>query len=339
MNRYLQAGMRLKKPECPGEYEIKEIVGTGASCVVYYAEFVDASGVHTEHLLKEYNPRGLKLERDETGCLHLCSESDASAFEAGLCRFKAGYEMQLNVRRSSHTKNSTSNIQGVFDSNGTRYIDMTVMAGMTYEKVEEETLYNLLKRIEAITKVVGSYHESGLLHLDIKPDNIFVLPETVEMVQMFDFDSVIQKSDVASSAFLSYTQSWAAQEQILPNRRNRICEATDIFAIGEILFYKLMGRHSEAHERRSFATFNFDYSKELFEGVNPRVFPLLSEIFKHTICNVVTNRYQSTSELLEVLTQAVLLADPHEPFLQHHLPSKAAYFVGRDVDLQEIECR
>lgn len=339
MNRYLQAGMRLKKPECPGEYEIKEIVGTGASCVVYYAEFVDASGVHTEHLLKEYNPRGLKLERDETGCLHLCSESDASAFEAGLCRFKAGYEMQLNVRRSSHTKNSTSNIQGVFDSNGTRYIDMTVMAGMTYEKVEEETLYNLLKRIEAITKVVGSYHESGLLHLDIKPDNIFVLPETVEMVQMFDFDSVIQKSDVASSAFLSYTQSWAAQEQILPNRRNRICEATDIFAIGEILFYKLMGRHSEAHERRSFATFNFDYSKELFEGVNPRVFPLLSEIFKHTICNVVTNRYQSTSELLEVLTQAVLLADPHEPFLQHHLPSKAAYFVGRDVELQEIEKR
>lgn len=100
-----------------------------------------------------------------------------------------------------------------------------------------------------------------------------------------------------------------------------------------------MGRHSEAHERRSFATFTFDYSKKLFEGVNPRVFPLLSGIFKHTICNVVTNRYQSTSELLEELKQAILLADPHEAFLQHHLPSKAAYFVGRDAELQEIEKR
>ena len=205
MNRYLQAGTHLKKPKCPGEYEIKDIVGTGASCVVYYAEFVDPTGVRTEHLLKEYNPRGIKLDRNDTGSLRTCSEDDNLAYKAGLHRFMASCNMQLNVRRCTDAKNSTSNIQSAFETNGTCYIDMTVMAGTTYEKVEKETLFNLLKRIEAITKVVGSYHENGLLHLDIKPDNIFVLPETVELVQMFDFDSVIKKSDVTSASFLSYT--------------------------------------------------------------------------------------------------------------------------------------
>ena len=339
MDRYLSRGTQLKTPDHSIVYEIKEIVGAGASCVVYYADSVDANGIRTEHLLKEYNPRGLRLERDEQLCLRVCSECDEAAFKAGLDRFMSGCRMQAEVRLSLETKNSTSNIQGVFPTNGTCYNVMTVMAGKTYDKVEEKTLYDLLQRIKAITKVVRSYHLNGLLHLDIKPDNIWILPETVEMVQMFDFDSVIKKTDVATSAFLSYTQSWAAPEQLLPYRRNQICEATDLFAIGEILFNKLMGRHSETHERRSFSEITFDYSNKLFEGVNPRVFPLLSEILKHTICKVVEKRYQCADELLKKLDEAISLANPHAPFLLHHLPSKAAFFIGRDGELQQIDQR
>lgn len=341
MDRYLKAGAHITNPKRAqeGSYEIKELIGTGSSCAVYYAEFMRTSDsrVVTEHLLKEYNPKSIKLERAENGSL-VHSDSVAAAFDAGLCRFEDGYNMQLEVRRNSDAKNSTSNIQDIFDANGTRYIDMTVMAGKTYEKVEEKTLQDLLRRIVAITKVVGNYHKKGLLHLDIKPENIFTIPETAELVVMFDFDTVVKKEN-AATAFLSYTQSWAAQEQILPYRRNQICEATDIFAIGEILFYKLMGRHSYPHERTTFASYSFDGSSKLLEGVNPRIFPLLSEIFKHTICNVVGKRYQNTSELLEKLEEAILLADPRKPFLQHHLLPKASFFIGRDAELREIDER
>lgn len=340
MDRYLKAGAQIINPKRAkeGSYAIKELIGTGSSCAVYYAEFINDSSVVTEHLLKEYNPKSIKLERAENGSL-VHSDSVDAAFKAGLRRFEDGYNMQLEVRRSSDAKNSTSNIQDIFVANETCYIDMTVMAGETYEKVEDKTIEDLLRRIKAITKVIGNYHEKGLLHLDIKPDNIFTIPETTELVVMFDFDSVIKKKDVADAAFLSYTQSWAAQEQILPYRRNQICEATDIFAIGEILFYKLMGRHSYPHERTTFAYYSFDGSSKLLEGVNPRIFPLLSEIFKHTICNVVGKRYQNTSELLEKLEEAILLADPRKPFLQHHLPLKASFFIGRDAELRELDER
>lgn len=339
MDRYLKDGSRIKNPARSGEYEISGIIGTGASCVVYLADFLESSGARTEHLLKEYNPKAIRIERDDHGILRVSDEKDHAAFEAGLQRFEAGYQMQLNVRRCSDMKNSTSNIQSIFEVNGTRYIDMTVMEGYTYDQVQEDSLYDLLRRIKTITEVIADYHKNGLLHLDIKPENILALPETVEMVQMFDYDSVTPKKDVIHSAFLSYTQSWAAQEQILPNRRNRICEATDLFAIGEILFYKLMGRHSESHERRSFASYRFDYSADIFAGVNPRAFGLLEDIFRHTICNKCADRYQSATELLRKLTDTIELADPRKLFLQHHLPSKSSYFVGRDAQLQEIADR
>lgn len=336
MNRYLQPGDWIKKPNSTGTYEVKSIFGTGASCAVYYAVRTDDSDIQTEHLLKEYNPRRLKMERDMDGALH---PKDASLFEAGKELFERGYKRQLEVRHCVDTKNSTSNIQTIFFTNNTCYIDMTVMEGETYDKVKENTLIDLLKRIRAITKVVGSYHKQGLLHLDLKPENIFTIRESCDFVQLFDFDSVIKKETVASALFLSYSQSWAAQEQILPNRRNRICEATDLYAIGEILFCKLMDRHSQPHERRSFSKITIDADNRLLEGVDPRVIPLLSDILKHTVCDVAEKRYQSAVVLLEKLDEAIAISYPHEPFLQHHLPSKASYFVGRDVELHEIEKR
>lgn len=312
-------------------------VGRGASCIVYHAASTD----QTEHLLKEYYPKHLDLSRDSSGRI-IVHADQADAFEDGLQRFRAGCEQQKTIRLSNEgLKNFTCNVQGYYHGNGTEYIDMTCFNGQTYDHVQEESAHNLMRRMRTLAYVVGNYHKSGLLHLDIKPENIYVRPkgETVEDVMLFDFDSVTPISELRTAKALSCTKTWAAPEQLLPNRRDRICKATDIFAIGEILFYKLMGRHSESRERRSFSTFTFDDSNPLFKNVNPQLFPLLEEILKHTICNVVENRYQDTDALLEKLEQAIVLSNPHEPFLHHHLPSKSAFFIGRDAVLEEIEDR
>lgn len=340
MNRYLQEGAVLKNPtDKGGIYKIKDIIGTGTTCVVYRADFLSNDGPETQHLLKEYNPRTIALERADDYSLYVRNEKDSQTFNEGLDRFKEGINKQAEVRRCSELTNSTSNIQHTFTANKTFYVDMTLMAGETYDKVKEKSLHNLLRRIKAITKVVNNYHQQGLLHLDIKPENIFILLDTVELVQMFDFDSVIEKDKVISAPTMSYTQNWAAQEQLLPYGRKRICEATDLFAIGEILFYKLMDRHSTSSERYSYASYQFDTASELFKDINPKIFPVLAEILSHTICNVVSQRYQSADILLKKLDEAINLANPTKPFLQHSLPPKTAFFVGRDSDLSEIDNR
>lgn len=340
MNRILEIGTKIKDPDdLSGEYTIEGVIGSGTTCVVYLAKSKSKEGIPNKHILKEYNPRTIALVRGEDNSLNVRNEKDRRAFSDGMNRFKAGITKQAEVRLHTESMNSTSIIARDFAANQTHYAVMPLMAGETYDKVTETSLYNLLRRICAITKAVKSYHDQGLLHLDIKPENIFTLPETVELVQMFDFDSVIEKDKVISAPTMSYTQNWAAQEQILPYGRKRICEATDLFAIGEILFYKLMGRHSVSSERYSYATYHFDPATELLRDADPKVFELLSEIFEHTICNVVARRWQSADILLGKLEEAIKKSYPEKHRLLCNLTCEPEFFVGRDSELSEIDNR
>lgn len=337
MSRELQSNTRIILGG--REFTIQKTIGHGASCFVYYAVCEDL----TEHIIKEFNPRNIAMYREAGGELCLESEDDRDEFEVGLARFREGHTKQRELRLDSDLKNSTSNVQGIFKANGTEYIDMTCFAGDSYEKVTEKSVYDLLKRMKAVAQVIGNYHKSGLLHLDIKPENIFTLPETCEMVMLFDFDSVVSKESVATGGARSYTLSWAAPEQTNPMKRKNICEATDIFAIGEMIFCQLMGgkvngnyRHSTTEERLSFAEYHFDHKLPIFENLNPKVFPMLEDLLHHTICVSIKERYQSTDDLIAKLDEIIAIADPKAPYLKSSLPAVQDFFVGRENEIEEI---
>lgn len=107
----------------------------------------------TEHILTEYNPTSLHTVRSSDGRL-VVGEDEREDFENGLLRFRAGYKRQLAIRRMSEFKNSTTNIQEIFEANGTWYIDMTVFHGTVYSRLGEESLYQLLRRLRALTQVI-----------------------------------------------------------------------------------------------------------------------------------------------------------------------------------------
>ncbi|MDY5948954.1 MAG: tetratricopeptide repeat protein, partial [Oscillospiraceae bacterium] len=293
-------------------------------------------GICTEHLLKEYNPKTLDIARDESGAIFVDNSDDVDAFEKGLVSFEKGYNIQLEIRRNLETKNTTANIQGIHEGNGTKYIDMTVLNGQTYDKIQENTLFDLLERTKAITKVIREYHKKGFLHLDLKPNNILALPETKELVMFFDFDSLLTKGEILSGSSVSYTKSWAAPELLLPGRRSKLCEATDIFSIGEIMFYQIFGRHSSPEERRSFANYEFEPNAEIFKDADQSIFKLLSELFSKTICGVISKRYTSADELIEMLDKLLPLANPKRTRIISTLPSVQSFFVGRDSEIEEI---
>lgn len=336
MDRYYKIGHRFQLAGIDGEYEVKEISGKGASCIVYRTTFTNKDGVVTEHLLKEYNPAHLSISRDVDGCL-MVSDEEILAFEDGKKRFEAGYQLQLNMRQKMReVTNSMSNIQNIFSDFGTIYIDMTLFSGEVYSHVRENSLFDLLRRTKAIAQVISSYHKAGFLHLDIKPDNIFTIPETCELVMFFDFDSVIEKDQVLESGVLSYTQNWAAPEQTNLMQKKKICEATDLYAIGEIVFWQIFGRHSVDEEHWSFYKYEFNTDAPVFKNVNPKVFSLLEEFFHKTICISVKERYQSGDQLIEKLDQLIDLADPKESYLVSKSLMPNAFFIGRDRELAEI---
>ncbi len=330
MERYLKKGQSICLNN--NEYKVKNIIGKGSSCIVYHTIASD----NTEHLLKEYNPCDIELYRDSNGFLEVDNEEEQDEYSVGLKRFENGGKLQRKLRLSNELKNSTCNVQGVYNDYGTAYIDMTCFSGMTYEKRNNESLYTILKRAKALTEVVGNYHNAGFLHLDIKPENIFTLEETEEFVMLFDFDSIIEKSNLSDKPTLSYTKSWAAPEQLLIGRQGKICEATDIFAIGEIIFYKLFGRHSTTEEKRSFSEYVYDFESIGLKNVNPKVKPLLDDLFHHTICTNVNKRYKSAEELAVVLDKLIEIACPKTQYIKTSLPKPEDNFFGRNREVAEI---
>lgn len=252
MNRYFSENEIIS---LSGEsFQIKEIIGRGASSVVYYAIKLSDN---TEHLLKEFNPKGIEMWRDDAGVLHLENEADKQLHSKRLEQFEAAYELQLSFRKDPVLKNVTSNIQGCFHENRTFYIDMTYFTGQSYDKIEETSLANLIHRIKAIARVVAAYHERGYLYLDIKPENVFAIPQTCDLVMFFDFDSVIRKKDLLSpNPHLAYTKNWAPPELTNPGRTQYIAECTDIYSLGMVFFYKLTGRLPTLEEHRSNAEYD-----------------------------------------------------------------------------------
>lgn len=319
-------------------FAIKEIIGSGASSVVYRA--VNTAN-QTEHLLKEYHPNYISLTRRENGDLTVTDANDQNTFNDGLDRFLAGCELQRKFRDDPDLKNVTSNIQDVHQGYGTVFVDMTYFSGKSYEKIKEKSLRDLIRRIRALAQTIAYYHNKGYLHLDLKPENIFSIPETSEMIMLFDFDSVVAKRDLKNmDARLSYTPKWAAPELLGSNPFSEVNESTDLYSIGMIFFHKLTGRFPDRNQLCS-GSYHFDPNLRLLKKTSKRVLSLLSNIFRNTLCEVKECRWQTAEEMISalddlldavnrpqhsykpILIAAVLLCVPLAVLAFHHLISEA----------------
>lgn len=300
------------------EFVVKNILGEGASCITYFVKYKENDSYSHCGVLKEFNPvsKEIKIEK-----------------------FVEGYKLQTEFSAEiKNAKNITSNTEGIYLGNNTKYILMSCNDGTSYENVQEDKLQDIIKTSIAICNAVKVYHDAGFLHLDIKPDNIFILPETREIIKLFDFDSVHKKSDLINSR-LSYSVNWAAPELIYFEKNYEICEATDIYSIGAILFSKIMGRMPVDKEKERFSKFEFDKNSNMFKNISPKIFNMLTKLFRNTLQVDVSRRYQSAEELKEFLFDILEVASGKAPFLIDSRWSVSPNAIGREKELSEIHGR
>ena len=171
------------------EYIIKEITGFGASCIVYEAYYNDSLGIKHLVRLKEFYPVHMGINRDED--LNLVIKEDyIQKFEEEGNLFIDAYKKNVMFQMDLDTLNSTGNVQNFLYGNNTMYMVVNYNNGTSYDKIKVESLHDIFQIGLALAKTIKSYHKNGYLHLDIKPENILKLPETNEMVILFDFGSI-----------------------------------------------------------------------------------------------------------------------------------------------------
>ena len=191
--------------------QIKEEIGRGASCLVYDAVYQDSIGIPHTIRLKECYPVSLAVSRNSEGDLTVekeeeergeegkekRKEKEEARLEQAKERFLKTYERNVALRNTLGLINSTSNPTDLLFFHNTVYLRVAMEEGEDYRSYQDRSLKELFLHTKSLTELIGKYHRNGYLHLDIKPENIFLLPETEEHVVLFDVDSVIRIEDLA----------------------------------------------------------------------------------------------------------------------------------------------
>lgn len=326
--------IKLMKNDQSGEtqFQIIETTGYGSSCIVYSA--IDLSTDNNRVRIKEYYPCNQSIGRNSDRSLLI---SDHVSFQQGINRFVEGYQQQIKIRNLDKITNTTSNIHGIYRANNTLYTVMTYNVGVSYDKTADKSLNYIFRIARAAAKVIKEYHAMGLLHLDIKPANIYVIPESPDVIMMFDCDSVVSKEELRSGKqpVISYSKNWAAPEQLQGNIRY-ISERTDLYAIGAMIFERIYHRPVQFSDQENNSRFYFDNANPLFQNINPKVFPVLEKLFHQTLNVFPLKRFASADNLIALLDELIKLSDKGcHYFIRNAIPFDNSFF-GREDELQKI---
>src|SRR5699024_6316570 len=150
-------------------------------------------------------------------------------------------------------------------------------------------------------KVIARIHEEGYLYLDLKPENIFTLTGTTEIVQLFDFDSLIPLSafqnDTINQYKIAYTRGFSELELQMGNLK-RISKKTDVYSIGAILFYLLFGRAPTAMDAAMDAQYAYQNTKYASKTFQDKMYDELTDFFHHTLASYHLDRYQDMTQVI-----------------------------------------
>lgn len=253
-------------------YELLELIGTGGMANVYKAKCHRLNRLVAIKILKsdlEGNAEFRRRFRDES----------------------------LAVAQLSH-----ANIVSVYDVSswqGIEYIVMELIDGITLKQyMERRGQMNWREAVHFITQILRGLshaHSRGIIHRDIKPQNIMVLRDG--SVKVADFGIAC----LASAANTLTQEALGSVHYISPEQAkgDRTDERSDIYSAGVVLYEMLTGRLPfEGDSAVSVAIQHLSSVPLNPREINPEVPESLELICMKAMNADLTRRYQNVGEML-----------------------------------------
>lgn len=294
----------------PGEmlaaFRIERTLGIGGFGITYLA--LDTN-LNIRVAVKEYFPQN--AWRDSNSRAVHCYAGDAEQiYQLGLQRF---FKEGQTLAQFNHP--NIVRVRQMLSANNTAYLVMDYEQGeeleaylrrtgkpLTYQEVED--IFNpLMDGLRAV-------HDRGLLHLDIKPENIFLRTDSTPV--LIDFGGARHQLGQASRmvSFLVASDGYAPNEQYTGTQ---LQPTTDIYAVGAAIYRCITDRVPADAPKRGVAMIDGspDPLISVFQLVRHGVYP---EHFLQTVDDALSmrvgNRPQSVREFQQRLFQAAPTTQP-----------------------------
>ena len=266
MDRFL--GKRLD-----GRYEIREVVGVGGMAVVYKAyDNVEDRIVAIKILREEFatNEEFLRRFRNESKAISLLSHP---------------------------------NIVKIYDvsfGDLIQYIVMEYIDGITLkEYIERQGILTWKEAVQFTIQILRGLqhaHDRGIVHRDVKPQNIIVLPDGTIKVTDFGIARFARSEQKTITDKAIGSVHYISPEQV---RGEATDEKADIYSVGVMLYEMLTGKLPfEAENAVSVAIMQLQRDAKLPTELNGSIPLGVEQITMHAMQKRTVNRYKSSSEML-----------------------------------------
>jgi serine/threonine-protein kinase len=227
--------------------------------------------------------------------------SDAlSADPTLLDRFKQ--EIRL-ARRITHPNILRTHDLG--ETNGLRYLSMEFVKGITLKQmVEQDQLIPTpvaLRVAKQICAGLAAAHEVGVIHRDIKPQNIIIEPTGGLKVMDFGIARLTQDRGMTATGTVIGTPDYMSPEQA---RGLNLDFRSDIYSTGVVLYELFTGTLPfEGDSPLAVVLKHVQEKPPPPQAKNPKIDPKIAAIILKCMQKDPDDRFQSVNQLYEALTR------------------------------------
>ena len=282
------AGSRSAEPQVgtlfASRYEIQSILGKGGMGIVYKALDRDL-----EDLV------AIKTLRNEA----------LSADPTLLDRFKQ--EIRL-ARKITHPNILRTHDLG--ETGGVRYLSMEFVKGITLKHlVEQDQLLPTpvaLRIAKQMCAGLAAAHEVGVIHRDIKPQNILIEPTGGLKIMDFGIARLTQERGMTATGTVVGTPDYMSPEQA---RGLNLDFRSDIYSMGVVLYEIFTGTLPfEGDSPIAVVLKHVQERPPAPQSKNPRIDPRIAAIILTCMQKSPDDRYQRVNALYEALTSVTAAA-------------------------------
>jgi serine/threonine protein kinase len=264
---------RFQENEAIGEYRVVRFLGEGGMGVVY-------QGVHA----KLNRPAAIKV-------LNSQATADAS--------FTSRFFNEAQLQASLHHKNVAA-LYDFSEINGQLFIFMEFVDGESLEDLVARrafTVEDALKTFESVCEAIAFIHGTGIIHRDIKSQNIKLTANgTVKMLDFGIAKSAAATNNLTQAGGVIGTPHYLPPEQI---EGKPATAQTDVWALGVLLYEMLTGKLPFESDTLGALCHQITTAKFTApEALNPAVPRDVSRIVARCLKRNTAERYFSVEEIL-----------------------------------------